>query len=93
MIITGADLSSIVELKDFLRTQFEMKDLGTASYFLGLEILSNSNGYYLSQVKYASDLLSRTGFIDSKIASTPLEQNLRLTPMDDIPLSNVTLYR
>ena len=38
MIITGDDLSEIQELKDFLSQQFEMKDLGHYSYFLGLEI-------------------------------------------------------
>ena len=38
MIITGDDVSGIQELKDFLGQQFEMKDLGHLSYFLGLEI-------------------------------------------------------
>ena len=37
---------------------FEMKDLGTLSYFLGLEVTSSNDGYCLSQAKYASDLLS-----------------------------------
>ena len=36
-----------------------MKDLGTFSYFLGLEVTSSFDGYYLSQAKYASDLLSK----------------------------------
>ena len=36
MIITGDDLIDIQELKDFLSQQFEMKDLGHLSYFLGL---------------------------------------------------------
>ena len=44
-----------------------MKDLGTCSYFLGLEVTSGPNGYYFSQAKYASNLLSRTGLIDSKM--------------------------
>ena len=38
MIITGADLNGIQELKVFLNQQFEMKDFGHLSYFLGLEI-------------------------------------------------------
>ena len=59
-----------------------MKDLGTLSYFLGLEVTSSSNGYYLSQAKYASDLLSKAGIIDNKTVSIPLEYNAKLTPLD-----------
>ena len=70
-----------------------MKDLGHLSYFLSLEVSSNSTGYYLSQAKYASDLLSRAGLTDTKVVSTPLEMNARLTPLDGIPLSDATLYR
>uniref|UniRef100_A0A2N9H992 Reverse transcriptase Ty1/copia-type domain-containing protein n=1 Tax=Fagus sylvatica TaxID=28930 RepID=A0A2N9H992_FAGSY len=59
----------------------------------GLEVSSDSTGYYLSQAKYASDLLSRTGLTDTKVVSTPLEMNARLTPLDGTPLSDATLYR
>jgi len=93
MIITGDDLTCISELKQFLSSHFEMKDLGSLSYFLGLEISSDSSGYYLTQARYASDLLSRAGLTDSKTAPTPLEYNTRLTPMEGSPLSDATLYR
>ena len=93
MIITGDDHSSISDFKQLLYQHFEMKDLGHLSYFLGLEICSNSTGYYLSQAKYASDLLSRAVLIDTKVVFTPLEMNARLTPLDDTPLSDATLYR
>ena len=58
MIITSDDLSGIQELKDFLNHQFEMKDLGHLSYFLGLEITHSTDGLYVTQAKYAYDLLS-----------------------------------
>ena len=58
MIITGDDLSGIQELKDFLSQQFEMKDLGHLSDFLGLEITHSTDGLYITQAKYASELLS-----------------------------------
>ena len=48
MIITGNDLSGIQELKDFFSQQFEMKDLGHLSYFLGLEIIHSTNGLYIT---------------------------------------------
>ncbi|KAK3016255.1 hypothetical protein RJ639_006086 [Escallonia herrerae] len=66
MIITGSDLDVISILKQDLNHHFEMKDLSTFSYFLGLEVSTASDGYYLSQAAYASDLLSRAGLTDSK---------------------------
>ena len=48
IIITGDDFSGIQELKDFLSQQFEMKDLGHLSYFLGLEITYSTDGLYIT---------------------------------------------
>ena len=80
MIITGDDLSGIQELKDFLSQQFKMKDLGHFNYFLGLEITYSTDGLYITQSKYASDLLSRARLTNSKIVNTPVELNAHLTP-------------
>ena len=48
MITTSYDLSGIQELKDFLSQQFEMKDLGHLSYFLGIEITHSTDGLYIT---------------------------------------------
>ena len=93
MIITGDDLSGIQELKDFFSQQFEMKDLGHLNYFLGLEITHSTNGLYITQAKYASDLLSRARLTDSKTVDTPVELNAHLTPSREKLLSNPSLYR
>ena len=79
MIITSDDLSGIQELKDFLSQQFEMKDLGHLSYFLGLEITHSTNELYITQAKYVSNLLSRAGLTDNKTVDTPVELNVHLT--------------
>ena len=93
MIITGDDLNGIQELKVFLSRQFEMKDLGHLSYFLGLEITHSTDGLYVTQAKYASELLSRAGLTNSKTVDTPVELNAHLTPSGGKPLSNPSLYR
>ena len=93
IIITGDDLSGIQELKDFLNQQFEMKDLGHLSYFLGLEITHSTDRLYITQAKYTSKLLSRVGLTDSKTVDTPVELNAHLTPTGGKPLSNLSLYR
>lgn len=70
-----------------------MKDLSTLCYFLGLEVSCNSEGFYLSQAKYAFDLLSGAEIPNGKTISTPLELNCKLTPLDDILLDDLTLYQ
>ena len=81
MIITGDNLSGIQELKDFLSQQFEMKDFGHLSYFLGFEITHSTDGLYITQVNYASELLSRAEFTDSKTVNIPVKLNAHLTPL------------
>ena len=93
MIITRDDSIGVRSLQHFLSQHFEMKDLGSLSYFLGLKVISSSEGYYLSQAKYASDLLSKAGITNNKTSSTPLEYNAKLTPLDGEPISDATRYR
>ncbi|GFZ05355.1 hypothetical protein Acr_17g0009270 [Actinidia rufa] len=69
-----------------------MMNLDTLSYFLGIEVSSTSNGYYLSQTKYTSNLLSLAELTDNKTVDTPLENNVRLNTTNGEPLSNPTLY-
>ena len=93
IVITGDDLHGITKLKSFLSQQFEMKDLGYLSYFLVLEVSSDSKGYYLTQAKYITDFISRAGLIDSKTTSTPIEANVKLTSTNGKLLRDPTLYR
>ena len=58
-----------------------MKDLRHLSYFLSLEITHSTDGIYISQAKYAFELLSRAGLIDSKTIDTLVELNAHLTPL------------
>ena len=57
-----------------------MKNLGHLSYFLGLEITHSTDCLYITQAKYASDLLSRTRLTDSKTVDTLVKLNAHLTP-------------
>ena len=69
-----------------------MKNLGTLSYFLRLEVTSSSDGYYISQTKSASNLPSEAGITDNKTVSILLEYNAKLTPLDGEPISDATRY-
>ena len=58
MIITCDNMQGIQDLKHVLGRQFEMKDLDPLNYFLGLEVSSSVDGYYLTHAKYTFDLIS-----------------------------------
>ncbi|CAM8930679.1 unnamed protein product [Rhodiola kirilowii] len=60
MLITGDDPHYITFVKEKLGAQFLMKDLGPLHYFLGIEISSTSEGFFISQEKYIRDLLDRS---------------------------------
>ncbi|XP_026458766.1 uncharacterized protein LOC113359327 [Papaver somniferum] len=88
MVITGSDTQGIDDLKSYLSECFKMKDLGSLSYFIG----TSSTGYFLSQVKYASEIVQRAGLSDNKVTDTPLELNIKYSSTDGTLLSNPTLY-
>lgn len=48
-----------------------MKALGQLHHFLGIEVTCNTAGLFLSQTKYATDLLSGTSMIDCKPYASP----------------------
>ena len=55
IVITGSDSALLGQLKTHLSESFHMKDLGSLTYFLGLEVHHSPSGISLNQHKYASD--------------------------------------
>ncbi|KAJ4706711.1 Retrovirus-related Pol polyprotein from transposon TNT 1-94 [Melia azedarach] len=76
-----------------MATHFSLKDLGTLSYFLGVEAASTAYGLFLSQQKYIRDLLSKTNMLESKEMATPLSLTETLKLNDGSPNTDLTQYR
>lgn len=92
MIITGDDDAEIFHLIDELSVRFEMKSLGEASCFLGLEIMK-SDGYFVSQKQYAKGLLIRFQMEESKVMTTPMEPCTKLSKTEGKLLKDPSLFR
>ncbi|XP_010412651.1 PREDICTED: uncharacterized protein LOC104698984 [Camelina sativa] len=85
LIICGNDGHMLTKFKEYLGRCFAMKDLGKLKYFLGIEVSRGPDGIFLTQRKYALDIIADTGNLGSRPGYTPLEQNHRLAS-DDGPL-------
>ncbi|XP_043697021.1 mediator of RNA polymerase II transcription subunit 33A-like [Telopea speciosissima] len=93
IVITGSDIQEIQNLKNYLGTEFEVKDLGRLRYFLGIEVAYSAKDISLSQRKYILDLLSDTGMLGCKPVDTPLEPNTHLKSKEGDPVDKGTYQR
>nr|KAJ0191767.1 hypothetical protein LSAT_V11C800422600 [Lactuca sativa] len=75
IILTGNSEVEIKKVKEFMRSQFLIKDLGILKYFLGIEVISINDGLCLNQRKYCLELLHEYGMLACKPVNTPLEVN------------------
>nr|KAJ0191946.1 hypothetical protein LSAT_V11C800452870 [Lactuca sativa] len=92
IILTGNNPSVIRTFINHLNKEFLITDLGKLNHFLGLEVSYHDTGLFLSQSKYAHDILSRAHMLDAKLVSTTLSTTDYFTSQGT-PFSNVTLYR
>ncbi|KAJ8636771.1 hypothetical protein MRB53_011038 [Persea americana] len=60
------------KFKESMMQQFEMTDLGRLKYFLGLEISQDESGIFMSQKKYATELLKKFNIRFEDSAKTPM---------------------
>lgn len=70
-----------------------MKDLGKLKYFLDIEVARSKEGIFLSQRKYALDIVAETGLLGSKPATIPIEPNYKLALVDGPSLPKPESYR
>lgn len=70
-------------IRKSLLQEFETKDLGTASYCLGIEITRSEGRITISQSGYIRELLSRFRMEDCNPISTPVESSLKLEKNTD----------
>eukprot|EP00253_Pinus_taeda_P005139 PITA_05139 len=71
----------------------EPPDLGLLHYCLGVEVWQTENNIFLSQSKYAKNLVDRFRMQDCKLATTPMERGLKLSTRSSSPLVDETLFR
>lgn len=93
MLLTGNSSTVLNRLLDELNKQFCMKDLGRMHYFLGVQATFHASGMFLSQERYAKDLLAVAGMSDCTAVATPLPLQLSRVPHQDKKFENPTYFK
>ncbi|GKD23884.1 ribonuclease H-like domain-containing protein [Tanacetum coccineum] len=92
IILTASSTAFLQSIIATLHAEFSMTDLGPLNYFLGISVTRNTSGMFLSQQKYASELLERAGMLTCNPCRTPVDTDSKLSADGD-PVSDPTLYR
>ena len=82
MLVTGSNVEEINWFKLEMKKVFEMTDLGLMSCFLGIEIKQNQDEVFLSQRKYAKEILKKFLMENCKTVNTPMNQKEKLIKDD-----------
>ena len=78
LIFIGNDELMFTEFKNSMKHEFDMTDLGKMRYFLGLEVLQRFDGVFISQKKYALEVLQRFGMDKSNSVHNPIVPGFKL---------------
>ena len=76
-----------------MKSKFEMSMVGELTFFLGLQVRQLEGGMFISQSKYAKDLVKKFGLDFAKHARTPMSTFINLSKDTSEKDVEKTLYR
>ena len=93
LLVTDSNEKLVKEFKAKMLKVFEMTDLGLMSYFLGMEVKQDHDGVFISQKKYAKEILNKFHMEDCKRTSTPMNQKEKFSKDDGAEKVDESQYR
>lgn len=78
-ILVINDRTMLTDFKRSMMKEFNMTDLGLRHYFLGIEVVQSFTGIFISQRKYALEILDRFMMKECNYVTTPTEVGLKLS--------------
>lgn len=66
LILTRNNDDFLMDVISQLANKFSIKDLGTLSFFLGVEVVPTLSGLFLSQTRYIQNLLEKVKMQDAE---------------------------
>ncbi|GJU57823.1 ribonuclease H-like domain-containing protein [Tanacetum coccineum] len=92
IVLTASSTDLLQRIISSLHKEFDMTDLGALNYFLCISVTRDSTGMFLSQKKYAMELLDRAHMASCNPTRTPVDTESKLGADGD-PVSDPILYR
>ncbi|GJW67183.1 ribonuclease H-like domain-containing protein, partial [Tanacetum coccineum] len=92
IVLTASSQPLLQRIIASLHQEFSMTDLGSLNYFLGISVTRDSSGLFLSQKKYAIEILEKAHMVSCNPSRTPVDTESKLG-VDGDPVSDPTLYR
>ena len=93
-IVFGSTIDHLAhEFSEEMKREFEMSMVGKLNYFLGLQVKQREDGIFISQEKYAKNIIKRFSLDSKKHTSTSMSSSAKLSR--DVASVEVdpTLYR
>lgn len=81
------------DFADEMKKEFEMSLIGEIKFFIGLQIQQMKDGIFVTQSKYAKEVLKTFGMEDNKPVGTPMVTGCKLSKEDGSTLVNEKEYR
>ena len=79
-MVFGATINArAIEFSEEMKKEFEMSMVGELTFFLGLQVKRRKDGIFISQEKYARNLVKKFGLDSKKHASTPMSSSTKLS--------------
>ena len=82
-----------IEFSEEMKKEFEMSMVGELTYFLGLQVKQKKEGIFISQEKYARNIVKKFGLDSKKHASAPMSSFTKLNVDSSGVEMSPTLYR
>ncbi|GKE22722.1 ribonuclease H-like domain-containing protein [Tanacetum coccineum] len=92
IILTASCPALLQQIICSLNNEFDMTDLGALNYFLSISADHTPTGLFLSQKKYALQLIERAHMVTCNPSRTPVDTESKLGP-EGAPVQDPTLYR
>ncbi|GJU85533.1 ribonuclease H-like domain-containing protein [Tanacetum coccineum] len=92
IVLTTSSHDLLQQIIRSLHQEFAMTNLGSLIYFLGISVTRDSSRLFLSQKKYAVEILDRAGMVNCNPSRTPVDIGSKLGATGDI-VFDPTLYR